>query len=91
LNPRSIEQLIVDFTNGVLTDDVVFEAGGHGVFLIEEPPGFSNLKTILVTGPNRNLFTQINLKIHFAAPAGDVMMTGPMGLIAATKKKLRMG
>jgi len=87
LNPQSIEKLVVDFTDGVLTDEEVFEAGGHGLFLIEKPPSFSKVKKIVATGPNRNILAKTKLQVHFAAPAGDVMMTGPMGLIEATKRK----
>jgi uncharacterized protein (DUF1786 family) len=88
LNPQKIEQLLVDFMNGKLSNDDVFNDGGHGLFFLEDAPHFSKIDKIAVTGPNRNILAQSNLPIHFASPAGDVMMTGPIGLVEVTKKKL---
>ena len=88
LNPQKIEQLLIDFMNGKLSDDEVFKDGGHGLFFLEDAPCFSKIEQIAVTGPNRNILAQTNLPIHFASPAGDVMMTGPIGLVEVTKKKL---
>jgi len=51
------------------------------------PPGFSNVGLIAATGPNRFLIEKARVKAHFATPAGDMMMTGPMGLVAAAKTK----
>jgi hypothetical protein len=42
----------------------------------------------VVTGPNRKVLAETNLPVHFATPAGDVMMTGTIGLVVATKRKL---
>ena len=43
---------------------------------------------VVATGPNRNLLTQTKYPVHFASPAGDMMMTGPIGLVEAVKRKL---
>ena len=88
LNPQKIEHLLIDFANGKLSDDEVFKDNGHGVFFLAEPPGFSRIKKIAATGPNRNMLSNTKLPVHFAAPAGDVMMTGPVGLVEATKRKI---
>ena len=87
LNPERIEKLLVNFADGNLTDEEVFNNGGHGLFFLEPPSGFSKIEKILATGPNRNLLTKTNLQVHFVAPAGDVMMTGPIGLVEAIKKQ----
>ena len=87
LNPQKIEHLLIDFANGKLSDDEVFKDNGHGLFFLAEPPGFSRIKKIAATGPNRNILSNTKLPVHFAAPAGDVMMTGPVGLVEATKRK----
>jgi len=89
LNPERIERLLVDFADGNLTDEEVFDDGGHGLLFLEPPLGFSQIEKIVATGPNRNLLTETNLQVHFAAPGGDVMMTGPIGLVEATKTKKR--
>ena len=88
LNPQKIEHLLIDFANGKLSDDEVFKDNGHGLFFLAEPPGFSRIKKIAATGPNRNMLSNTKLPVHFAAPAGDVMMTGPVGLVEATKRKI---
>jgi len=42
---------------------------------------------VVVTGPNRNLIKETGLDYYFASLGGDMMMTGPIGLIASAKKK----
>ncbi len=86
LNPQKIEQFIVNLADGKLSNEEVFKDGGHGLFFLEEPPGFSKIERIAATGPNRDILAKTNLPVHFATPAGDVMMTGPLGLVEATKK-----
>ena len=41
-----------------------------------------------MTGPNRRIFNETKLSVHYANPAGDVMMTGPVGLVEAVKRKI---
>jgi uncharacterized protein (DUF1786 family) len=90
LTPQKIEHFLVDFADGKLTDEQVFQDNGHGLFYLVEPPGFSRIQKIAATGPNRSLLSDTKLPIHFAAPAGDVMMTGPVGLVYAAKRKLQL-
>ena len=87
LNPHKIERLLIDFADGELSNEDVFKDGGHGLFFLDDPPRFSKIKTIAATGPNRHILAKTNLSIHFAAPAGDVMMTGPIGLVEVAKRK----
>jgi hypothetical protein len=42
---------------------------------------------VLVTGPQRELLTGSSLPVSFPAPFGDVMMTGPAGLIRAHHRR----
>ena len=90
LNVQKIERLLVDFADGCLADEEVFNDNGHGLFFLSEPPGYSRMDKIVVTGPNRNVFFQSKLAVRFAAPAGDVMMTGPLGLVEAAKMKFNL-
>jgi uncharacterized protein (DUF1786 family) len=87
LTPQTIEPLLVDFADGSLSDEDVFHDNGHGLFFLEEAPGFAQVERIAATGPNRSIVAQTGLHVHFAAPAGDVMMTGPIGLVEAVKRK----
>ena len=87
LDPKRIERFLVTFADGDLSDEEVFKDGGHGAFFLTDPPGFSRIELVAATGPNRDILVETNLSVHFAAPAGDVMMTGPIGLVAATRRK----
>jgi uncharacterized protein (DUF1786 family) len=89
LSPTKIERFLIDFTNGTISDNEVFKDGGHGLFYLAKAPGFTEIDRILATGPNRRLLAESNLEISFANPAGDVMMTGPIGLVEASIRKLR--
>ncbi|MFW6117797.1 MAG: DUF1786 family protein, partial [Thermoproteota archaeon] len=90
LNPQSIEKFLVPFADGKLTNREVFNDGGHGMFFLTQPPGFSEIERVAVTGPNRQMLAKTSLPVHFAIPAGDVMMTGPMGLVEAAHRKLKL-
>jgi len=89
LTPERLKRLLRDFADGKLSDGDVFNEGGHGVAFAKKPPGFSKIGLIAATGPNRYLIEKAGFEAHFAAPAGDMMMTGPMGLVAAAKRKCR--
>jgi hypothetical protein len=41
----------------------------------------SKIGKVIVSGPKRELIEKTNLDWHHAAPGGDVMMTGTIGLI----------
>jgi uncharacterized protein (DUF1786 family) len=90
LTPPKIEHLLRQLGDGHLRDDDVFQDGGHGAFYLSAAPGFAHIQTIAATGPNRRLLADTALPVHFAAPAGDVMMTGPMGLIHAVKQRMTL-
>jgi uncharacterized protein (DUF1786 family) len=89
LDPEKLESLLIKFANGNLANKEVFREGGHGLFYLEEPSGFSKLDMIAVTGPNRKLASKTDLPCYFAVPGGDMMMTGPIGLVEATKRKYK--
>jgi uncharacterized protein (DUF1786 family) len=91
LNPQKMENLLRDFADGKLSNEQVFEDNGHGMFYLKKPPGFSEIEKVVVTGPNRNILAGTNLSVHFATPGGDVMMSGPFGLVEATKRRFLHG
>ncbi len=68
--------------NGTLGFREVFDDGGHGCY-VREAVGFENIGSILVTGPNRSIMRRSHLDIRFAAPYGDMMLTGCFGLMDA--------
>jgi uncharacterized protein (DUF1786 family) len=80
LTPKKLEQELRLFVRGELSSREVFEENGHGAITLKP---FHRKVSVLVTGPNRDLFKGTSLKYVYAAPAGNTMMTGPMGLVKA--------
>ena len=87
LNPEKMEKLLRDFADGKLSNEKVFDDNGHGMFYLKKAPGYSGIKKVVVTGPNRKILAKASMPVHFATPAGDVMMSGPIGLVEATKRR----
>ena len=88
LDSGKLGKMLVDLAEGRLTDRDVFEDGGHGALYVDELPGFDGLEAIAVTGPNRSLIEGSGLEYRYAAPGGDMMMTGPIGLVEVVKRIL---
>jgi len=82
LTPEKLENHLRLFLHGELSREEVFEDNGHGV--ITSTPFFGEV-SIRVTGPNRDLFKKTFFHYTYAAPGGNTMMTGPMGLVKATQ------
>jgi len=82
LNPKRLEDDLKFLLRGELSGREVYETGGHGAIVLTP---FHEEVSILVTGPNRDLFKETGLKFINAAPGGNTMMTGPMGLIRAAQ------
>lgn len=78
LTTERLEYLIKKFTRGDLTNEDIYKDGGHGCYIREA----ADVKRVLVTGPKRDLLSNSRLKIEFANPFGDVMMTGPAGIVS---------
>jgi len=69
---------------GTVDFQEVFDDGEHGCF-VREAVGFGNIASVLITGPNRDIMKKSGLGIdmYFAAPFGDMMLTGSFGLMDA--------
>jgi uncharacterized protein (DUF1786 family) len=81
LNKEKTQVMIQRLCDGNLTHESVYLDGGHGVVYSEEAPGFSNIQIIAITGPRRRLLNDVDFDYLYAAPGGDVMMTGTLGLL----------
>ena len=81
-----LEAYVRRFLAGALPSDEVRQAGGHGAALGGPVPAGL---PVLVTGPRRELLAGSSLPVSFPAPFGDMMMTGPAGLIAAHRRRYR--
>ena len=84
LTPESIEKYTQKLADATLTHNEIHNDNGHGAHIIESLP---QIEKVVVTGPNRILINKTNLDAYHATPAGDVMMTGPAGLIKAITYK----
>ncbi len=80
LTPEKIEKYVNKLSNGTITHEEIHDDHGHGAWSLAPIGEFKN---VIATGPRRKILEETDLNVHYAAPAGDVMMTGPAGLIKA--------
>ncbi len=86
LDGPALERFLRRFLAGELTSAEVREDGGHGAVLA--PGALDGLAApILVTGPRRDLLRDSALALEFAAPHGDMMLTGCYGLLRAAGER----
>ena len=78
LTGKSLERYIKRLASGEITHEEVYNDPGHGAHVLNP---ISELEKVIVSGPKRELIEKTNLDWHHAAPGGDVMMTGTVGLI----------
>ncbi len=88
LQPLPFASYLAAFCRGEARDDDEYMASGHGLFYISDPPGMDRLDMIAITGPNRELLEGSGLDLYYPSPGGDMMMTGPMGLVRALQYRL---
>lgn len=84
LDIDKLDGFIRDLAKGKLTNEDVFNDGGHGAFVKQ---GLSEDYILAVTGPRRNLLSNSSLNPYFAVPNGDMMLSGCFGLVKALKEK----
>jgi len=82
LTTKKLEEDLRLFVRGGLSSQKVFDENGHGAITLRPYEGDIS---VLVTGPNRDLFQGTSFKFTYAAPGGNTMMTGPMGLVRAAQ------
>ena len=82
LTPKKLEDYMIRFPQAEVSNEEVYNDGGHGAFLLTKPPAHV---TIAVTGPKRNLMRETALVYDLPAPGGNMMLTGPWGLVAGAK------
>jgi uncharacterized protein (DUF1786 family) len=96
MNPEKLQDYVIKLADGEFAFEEVFEDGGHGVY-IKEALGFEQVRSIIVTGPKREMLEklsnsgllrpEISKKLHFAAPFGSMMLSGCFGLLAGFLEK----
>ena len=65
---------------GTLTNEEVYEDGGHGAVAIH---GDQCNPFVAVTGPRRDVMAGSSLATYRAVPYGDTMLAGCYGLVSA--------
>jgi uncharacterized protein (DUF1786 family) len=79
------DEQIDDFTqrlvSGELQHDEVFGSKGHGVYYASDRSSNGAGPFLAVTGPQRSRWRKSALKPYFAAPHGDMMISGCFGLV----------
>jgi hypothetical protein len=83
-----LDALVEKLRAGTLTHEEVFDDHGHGAFIGPEYTPDSGFDFVAVTGLQRHLAADIGY--YPAAPYGDMMLTGGFGLVAATRRLLRV-
>lgn len=88
LTPEKLTLFSKRLCDGLLTNSEIFDDGGHGAY-IKSAIGKEAIESVIVTGPNRNLALESGSlfgNVVAAAPGGDMMITGCLGLIEAWKR-----
>jgi uncharacterized protein (DUF1786 family) len=86
-----LEFLLSKFMDGNLTQEQVFEDGGHGCYI--DQAGFDEIDRaykqrgfrVTVIGPKRGILKGSRLDPYFAVPGGDMMLAGCFGLVMGSR------
>ncbi|HUI40254.1 MAG TPA: DUF1786 domain-containing protein [Methanothrix sp.] len=91
LNPEKLKRYLEGLCAGTLKSAEIFEDGGHGAYIKSAP---QKIRSTLVTGPRRAKFlssgvtkTGVLKEAVAAAPGGDMMITGCLGLVEAWSRR----
>jgi uncharacterized protein (DUF1786 family) len=91
IDPQKLETLLLDFAQGTLDHETIFNDHGHGALVYSKEPFPMDADdfNLVVTGPRRNMLTpgsnliKSRLRPYFSVPFGDMMIAGCFGLLAA--------
>jgi uncharacterized protein (DUF1786 family) len=85
IDREKMDGMLIKFAAGTLSHAEIFGDHGHGALIHASEPYDLNQGdfNIVVTGPRRNLMQGSSLRPYYAAPFGDMMLTGCFGLLAA--------
>lgn len=75
-----LERLLDRLMEGSIRNGEVFDDHGHGAHVFK---ALKQRPLIAVTGPQRTMLRESRLAPHFAAPHGDMMLSGCFGLVRA--------
>jgi uncharacterized protein (DUF1786 family) len=81
---EKLGHLVEQLRAGILTNKEVYDDHGHGAFIGPDYTPGAGFNFVAATGPQRHLAA--DLGYHFAAPYGDMMLTGCFGLVTVTRR-----
>ncbi len=85
-------RLVDDLRAGTLTNDELYADHGHGAYVHPDYVPGDGFNLVAVTGPQRHIaepgMSSQDVGTIFAAPYGDMMLTGCFGLVAAARRLL---
>lgn len=88
--PQKYVKYLTGLADGSIDPDEVFADDGEGAF-VKEVVGTGNIEAFLYTGPRRGLLDGLTFPFPcaptIATPGGDMMMTGPVGLVDGFRKR----
>jgi len=86
LDTHKLDRLLVELSDGTISNEAVFKDSGHGAFTQPDFPSSlgSKDRLVAVTGPRRKMMKNSDLNPYFATPFGDMMLAGCFGLLAST-------
>jgi uncharacterized protein (DUF1786 family) len=87
MSTEQIESFTERLIGGTLAHEDVFTTKGHGVFYASDRPRTKEWPTVAVTGPKRARLRESRLRPYFAAPHGDMMISGCFGMLVAFAAK----
>lgn len=85
LSKEKLDEMIARLIKGDLTSQEIYGDNGHGCIVIETSP---SVPFLAVTGPRRQLMVGSEHNPYFAAPYGDMMLTGCFGLVRACAQRM---
>ncbi|OWZ83134.1 DUF1786 domain-containing protein [Natranaerobius trueperi] len=77
LTEQKLYEYLKYFITSKITNDQVLSDGGHGCMVLPEVKSY-NFDFIAITGPQRQVGENIG---YLAVPHGDMMLSGPYGLV----------
>jgi uncharacterized protein (DUF1786 family) len=86
MTTEKLASLVDRLRESTLTNQEVYADHGHGAFIHPDYAADGGFTSVAVTGPQRHLAE--GLGYRFAAPYGDMMLTGCFGLVEATRRLL---
>jgi uncharacterized protein (DUF1786 family) len=86
MDAQKLARLVNELRAGTLTNEAIYADHGHGAYISPEYAPGAGFEFVAVTGPQRHMAA--DLGYHFAAPYGDMMLTGCFGLLRATQRLL---